>query len=158
MTDPSRKRRGCSPLSFLGCGCGLTALIGIAFVFLALSMLTVRERKDPRWNRNDYSECQMHLRNLGSAIESYRLDYKKLPTELISLDEHYISSTKWLRCPLERNKLGGQYRYTPLPAAPTDPLITCTNHAHGPIVLLHNGRLRLPKDTLNGNQFKGEAK
>ncbi|MHB0937610.1 MAG: hypothetical protein ACYDCO_06145 [Armatimonadota bacterium] len=152
MTGPARTRRGCSPWAYLGCGCGMLSMIGILFIFFTLGALTIRERTDPRWNMKAYDRCVMNLRNLGRAIASYRQDHHgALPADLAELQQHYISSPDWLRCPLaERGIDTRQYLYTPASKDAGTPLITCLNHAHGPVVLLHNGLLRLPEDAVRG--------
>ena len=147
MTGPSRTRRGCSPWAFLGCGCGLLSMIGIAFVFFTLGIIYYLERTDPYWNMEAYRDCQTNLRYLGHAITSYRGDYNNaLPTDLAQL-KPYIYSPVWLHCPLEDRKLPVKpYKYTPASTGPDTPLITCPNHGQGPVILLHNGLLRLPDD------------
>ena len=141
-TGFSRIRRGCSPWALLGCGCGLLAMIGIVLVFLSLGILTLLGKTDARWNLRAYDQCQQHLLKLNSALEIYKTDYGALPPSLDALKEYYVDDPGWLHCPLEEGR--APYRYTPQPARPTDPLITCDNHGQGPLVLLHNGRLRLP--------------
>ena len=153
MTDAARKRRGCSPLTVVGCGCGFAAMLGIAFIFFTLGVLYVRERQDPRWNAAAYHQCQMNLRNLGRAIDSYRADHRQLPDNLAQLRE-YMATPDWLRCPMQARNHGEAYRYLPAPAQPLDPLITCTNHPQGPVTLLHNGRLRLSDAALRGDSWK----
>jgi len=125
-------------------------MIGILLVFFSLGILGLRERANPAWNRQAYYDCQVNLRNLGRAIDKYRQDNNgALPVELADLQRYYLSSPAWLHCPLKDRRLTvAEYRYTPAPARPTDPLITCTNHAQGPVILQHNGLLRLPESGL----------
>jgi len=153
MTGPSRIRHSCSPWALLGCGCGLVSMIGILLVFFSFGIFAIRERTNPYWNMRDDYACQMHLRNLGRAIASYRADHHgALPAGLAELKAHYIASPDWLRCPLgDRGLAVKAYRYTTSPAKPTDPLITCPNHAQGPIILQHNGLLRLHDGGLKRN-------
>jgi len=150
MTGPARTRRGCSPWAFLGCGCGTLSMAGLLFIFFILGALALRERTDPRWNMRAYDGCVNNLRNLGGALASYRRDHQDaLPANLSELEQHYISSPDWLRCPLaERGVDTNEYLYTPQAKDPGAPLVTCLNHAHGPVVLLHNGQVRLPEDAV----------
>lgn len=152
MTDPARTRRGCSPWAYLGCGCGMLSMVGILFIFFILGALTLRERTDPRWNMPAYSGCVTNLRNLGRAIASYRQDHRgALPADLSELEQNYISTPAWLHCPLaERGLETRAYRYTPNSKNPNAPLVTCLNHAHGPIVLLHNGLVHVPEEAIRG--------
>ena len=129
----------------MGCGCGLLAMIGIALIFLALSIVDLRGRFDPTRDTAAYASCQRNLIHIGLAIASYRQDYRTPPDRLQQLSPHYLDDPARLRCPLAAIGLGRPYRYTPTPARPTDPLVTCVNHGQGPISLLHDGRLRLPK-------------
>lgn|GEM_PF-1746204 len=159
MTGPSRARRGCSPWAWLGCGCGLVSMIGILLVFLSLGILGLHERADPAWNRQAYFDCQMNLRNLGRAIAKYRRDHNgALPAELADLQQYYISSAAWLHCPLkDRGLTVEEYRYTPAPANPTDPLITCANHAQGTVILQHDGLMRIPDSGLKRHLQQGRG-
>lgn len=144
MTIPLRLRSGCSPWSLMGCGCGLLAGIGIMLVFFSMGILKIHEDRDPTWKRQDYAQCQDNLRYLRAAIASYERDYHHLPARLDDLSPQYVDNIERLRCPLEKLELGTHYRYTPNAVLPTDPLITCTNHGHGPIVLRRNGIISLP--------------
>lgn len=148
MTGPIRTRRGCSPWAWLGCGCGMLSMTGLLLIFFILGVLTLRERTDPRWNMKAYNGCVNNLRSLEGALAIYRRDHHDaLPARLSELEQHYISSTALLRCPLaERGVKTWEYRYTPQAKASDAPLITCRNHAHGPVILLHNGRVRVPED------------
>jgi len=159
MTDSARTRRGCSPWAYLGCGCGTLSMLGILFIFFALGALTLRERTDPRWNMQAYNGCVSNLRNLGGAIAMYRRDHHDaLPADLSELEQNYISTPDWLHCPLAKRGLEVRaYRYTPNAKDPNAPLVTCLNHAQGPIVLLHNGLVRLPEDAVRG-VFRKEDK
>jgi hypothetical protein len=129
-------------------------MVGIILVFFSLGILAIRERTNPYWNMQAYYDCQKNLRNLGRAIDIYREDHDgALPAEPAELEQQYISSPAWLHCPLaDRNLTVEDYRYTPAPAKPTDPLITCPNHPQGSVILQHNGLLRLPENTLKRQQ------
>ena len=145
MTVPFRMRRGCSPLSLMGCGCGLLAAIGIVLVFFILGMQYVYAHRDPiAWNRESYAQCQQNMAYLRQALLSYQKDHHQFPKRLDDLRGSYLDSDTRLRCPLEMQEHGIRYQYTPEGANPTDPLITCSNHGQGTLVLQHDGRIRLP--------------
>jgi len=148
MSEAPPSPRGCSPWTVLGCGCGLVAIFGITFVFLLLSIALMRSRFDPKWNLRAYEDCQHHVRYLGWALQSYQLDYHHLPVRLEELSPRYLSDTHWLHCPLDAAHSAVVYQYFPAGTSPTDPLVTCSHHGQGKIVLLHDFKLLLTEKKL----------
>ncbi len=114
-------------------------------VLLLLGYFTMQERRDPQWSRRDFAECQLHLRYLGQAIDSYERDYHRLPANLDDLRPQYLERETVLRCPLEQAGRGVVYEYHPEAAGPDDDLVTCRNHGQGVLVLQRNGQIRLPR-------------
>ncbi|HEY3376525.1 MAG TPA: hypothetical protein VGL77_03435 [Armatimonadota bacterium] len=148
MTAPTRRRRGCSPFTLLGCGCGLLAGLGLVCIFIIMTIQLVKERYDVTWKRQYFAECQDNLRYLKSAINNYQQDHHHLPAHLGDLSASYLDRSSRLHCPLELLGHGKPYIYTPNGVGPTAPLITCPNHGQGPLILQHNGLIHLPSPIL----------
>ncbi len=125
----------------MGCGCGLLGILGIALVFLSLSIAYTRGWRNPAWDVRAYGTCQIHLRSLKYALESYRRDFGKPPARLEDLSR-YVLDPATLHCPFEARG-GKPYVYHP-GAVGTQPLITCDNHGQGELALQGDGKVHLP--------------
>ncbi|MEI7833754.1 MAG: hypothetical protein WCJ56_11230 [bacterium] len=135
-----RKKRLNSPFTLLGCGCSLVAVIGLLMIFIFLGVQVYRSRLDVRWVRKDYAQCTRNLRQISIAIASYQEDTHKFPPSLEVLVPHYLDA-KYLRCPLEDKGVGKHYEYTTV-GNESDPLVSCSNHLQGPVVLEHSLKIR----------------
>ena len=144
MAKGTLSQRGCSPYTLMGCGCGLLGIIGVVLVFLLLMTLSMREKRDPTWSREDYAVCQRHLAATKMALQSYQQDHGKLPQRLEELRGHYLEHPSTIRCPLAIKELGEEYHYNPNAAHPTSALVVCSNHGQGRMVLQKNGLIKLP--------------
>ncbi|MHB9133807.1 MAG: hypothetical protein ACYDBB_22305 [Armatimonadota bacterium] len=143
MTTPTRTRFGCSPWAYMGCGCGLLAMLGILLVFGLLGYEFQQEKRHAHWNRAYYGTCQKHLSEIGRAITNYQRDYHQLPPKLANLVPTYLDAEK-LHCPLD-TQAGVSYEYSPNVTQPQELLVRCHRHGQGELALQRNGMLRVPR-------------
>jgi hypothetical protein len=127
-----------------GCGCGLIGVIGILVVFTFIFFEYAKSYKNPRWNRDDFAECQQRMLSLKTGIENYRKDNKeKNPKKLSDLKPKYLIDDKALICPRFGQNDTEQYIYSPDSYTADEELIICRNHAQRIVILQGNLQLRL---------------
>jgi hypothetical protein len=119
-------------------------MVGIAFVLITLLVQRINSARNPAADPRLTAECQDHLKFLGTAFEQYRHDHHgRMPATLAELRPDYLVSDDILQCPLQKQGRGKPYIYTPTGRKPEDAVVTCRNHAQGPLILQRDGRLRV---------------